>query len=81
MRIFPAQRHEGLVDRLCLLVGGFDIVTVIEDFADGHLRGELRDSARVVAMVVGDYQVIDLLHTRTGRRSGDAIRIAIIIAA
>jgi len=41
-----------------------------------HLRRQLRCAANVIAMVVGDQRVVDLLHARGFCRRSDAIRVA-----
>ena len=55
------------------------IGAVVHEVHDRELFGELGHSAHVVGVVVGDHQVIDLLHARGLGRRGDAIGIAVVV--
>ncbi len=57
------------------LNGSFRILqvgAVVHECSDLDLLSELRDSANVVAMIMSDEDVIDLLQARRPRRSQDA---------
>ena len=78
------HRVRGLADqfRIHLREGGdvrsiqFDRVAVIVEMLDRNPFGQFRHAAVVVAVIVGEKQVVDLLHARELEHSEDAAEIA-----
>ena len=52
---------------------------VIDERAHRHARQELRETANVVSMIVGQQQIIDLAHARVFGRGGNAAGIESVV--
>ena len=62
------------------LLAGLHVGAVIHEIANGQLGRQLQHAAHVIGMIVGDDEIIDLLHAGVLGRGGNAERIAVIEA-
>ena len=80
VRKLRADRHVRLNHRARLRMTGVGVVAVVVDVLDRHGGGKLGNAAGMIAMIVGNYQVVDLANARSFGRRGNPEGIAIVIA-